>query len=89
MSPAATPEADQADLIRRMAATLAADAEARGVNLTDPATRLGFDAGLAVALGLVVSARETGQADSSSASFLEDMLTVAIASLRPEADSAR
>lgn len=84
MSPAATPEAEQADLIRRMAATLAADAEARGVDLTDPATRKGFEAGLAVALGLTVSARETGQASEASATFLEDMLTVALASLRPE-----
>lgn len=81
MSPAA-PEAEQADLTRRMAKTLAADAQARGVDLTDPATRRGFEAGLAVALGLLASARETGHVESA-----EDMLTVAIASLRPNGDS--
>lgn len=87
MSPAATPETEQADLIRRMAATLAADAQARGADLSDPVTRRGFEAGLSVALGLVVSARETGQADESSATFMEDMLTVALAALRTKDDA--
>lgn len=89
MSPAATPEAEQADLIRRMARTLIADAAEHGADLSDAAVRSGFTAGLAVALGWIVSARETGQADISDEAFqvLEDMLGAAVVSLRPESDS--
>lgn len=86
---AASPEAEQTDLIRRMAQTLTADAAEHGADLADPAVRRGFEAGLTVALSLVVSAHETGKTDDASSSVLEDLLATAVVSLRSEHDGKR
>lgn len=86
MSPAATPEAEQADLIRRMSSRLTADAAQYGVDLTDPNVRKGFETGLTVALGLILSAHESGNIDDGAQRVLEDLFGTAILSLSPDGE---
>jgi len=83
---AASPEAEQADLIRRMAKTLAAEAAQYDTDLADPPQRRGFIAGLTVSLEWIATAHETGKIDDASFQALEDLLGSAVASLKPEND---
>lgn len=84
MSPAATPEADQAELIRRMASRLATDAAQHGADLANPDVRQGFEAGLTVALGLIVSTHDAARIDDDAMRVLEDLFGTAVLSLRPD-----
>lgn len=84
-----TAEADPAELERRAAATLAADAAEHGIDLSDAQSRSAFAAGFTVSLGWITAAHETGKIDEASFAILEELFAVALTSLKPAAPRER
>lgn len=78
-----------ADLIRRMAQVLADDAAEHGIDLDDPDARRAFLTGFVVSLGWITAAHETGKIDDASFRVLDDLLSAAVSSLKPEGDAGR
>jgi hypothetical protein len=81
-----TPEEEQRDLIERMAQTAVRNAAASGIDLHDPAMRAAYEGGVAFALGLLVSAKETGQLDPEAFVIVDDTLCWAAVSIREVPD---
>jgi len=80
-------EADPAELARRAAQTLAADAAEHGIDLSVPEARQAFVAGLTVSYGWITAAHETGKIPEASFRVLDNLLSVAISSLNGDTAS--
>jgi hypothetical protein len=78
----ATPaEANLAELARRAAETLAADAAEHGIDLSNPVAREGFKTGVVVSLGWITAAHETGKISDAAYRTLEGLFSTAITGL--------